>query len=45
LRKDSVIIPHGNTTIQHGDHLFIVTTPDNVSAVENWLEARKLAPS
>ncbi|MCA9838712.1 MAG: Trk system potassium transporter TrkA [Trueperaceae bacterium] len=43
LRKDKVLIPHGDTTIQHGDHLYIVTTPDNVSAVENWLSRQKTA--
>lgn len=42
LRKDKVIIPHGDTTIQHGDHLFVVTTPDNVVAVENWLEQHQV---
>ena len=43
LRKNKVVIPHGDTTIQHGDHLFIVTLPDNVDAVEDWLELRKAA--
>ena len=43
LRKGNVVIPHGDTTIQHGDHLFIVTTPDNVPAVESWLERQKVA--
>jgi len=38
VRKDQVIIPSGDTTLQHGDHLFIVTTPDNVDAVHRWLE-------
>ncbi len=41
LRRNQVIIPHGNTPIHHGDHLFIVTTPDNVGAVESWLGRRK----
>ena len=41
VRQDKVIIPSGETTIQHGDHLFIVTTPDNVSAVEAWLERQR----
>ncbi len=41
LRKNRVIIPDGDTTIQHSDHLFIVTTPDNVAAVEAWLEQKK----
>lgn len=44
LRKDKVIIPSGDTTIQHGDHLFIVTTPDNVAAVEAWLERQQRRP-
>jgi trk system potassium uptake protein TrkA len=41
VRQDKVIIPSGETTIQHGDHLFVVTTPDNVSAVEAWLERQR----
>lgn len=41
VRKDRIIIPHGDTIIQPADHLFIVTTPDNVSAVETWLERKK----
>ncbi len=43
LRKNDVFIPDGETKIQHGDHLFIVTTPDNVNAVHDWLEAKRLA--
>lgn len=38
VRGNQVIIPHGDTQIRPGDHLFMVTTPDNVSAVERWLE-------
>ena len=38
IRGEKVIIPSGETTLQHGDHLFIVTTPDNVAAVEAWLK-------
>ncbi len=41
LRKDKVLIPSGETTIQHGDHLYIVTTPDNVPAVEAWLDRHR----
>jgi trk system potassium uptake protein TrkA len=41
VRQDKVIIPTGETTIQHGDHLFVVTTPDNVPAVEAWLERQQ----
>lgn len=37
-RGTQVIIPRGDTTIQHSDHLYIVTTPDNASAVHQWLE-------
>lgn len=40
-RKEQVIIPRGDTTIQHGDHLYIVTTPDNVEAVHGWLEKQE----
>ena len=43
LRDDKVIIPQGDTTIQHDDHLFIVTPPDNVGAVEAWLDRRQVA--
>jgi trk system potassium uptake protein TrkA len=42
LRNNKVIIPDGDTTIQHGDHLFIVTTPDNVPAVHGWLEQKRV---
>lgn len=42
MRKDKVIIPHGDTSIQHGDHLFIVTLPDNVEAVDQWLQKQKV---
>ncbi|MEX2502643.1 MAG: Trk system potassium transporter TrkA [Trueperaceae bacterium] len=41
LRKEKVLIPSGDTTLQHGDHLYIVTTPDNVPAVEAWLERQR----
>lgn len=44
LRRDGqVIIPHGNTVIRSGDHLFIVTTPDNVEAVENWVGHKRVS--
>jgi trk system potassium uptake protein TrkA len=36
-REGQVIIPNGDTVIRNGDRLYIVTTPDNVEAVENWL--------
>ena len=42
VRKNRVIIPTGETTIQHGDQLFVVTTPDNVEAVHAWLEPKML---
>lgn len=41
LRDGRVIVPRGDTTIRHGDHLFIVTPPENVQAVEAWVEAKK----
>ncbi|MEZ4605738.1 MAG: Trk system potassium transporter TrkA [Deinococcales bacterium] len=41
LRKSQVIIPRGDTEIKPGDHLFIVTTPDNVGAVHEWLEQKR----
>jgi trk system potassium uptake protein TrkA len=44
IRRDgTVIIPHGDTLIRTGDHLYIVTTPDNVDAVENWLGHKRLS--
>lgn len=38
LRKQQVIIPTGDTTVQHGDHLFLVTVPEQVETVHRWLE-------
>ncbi|CAN5731773.1 Trk system potassium transporter TrkA [soil metagenome] len=38
VRKNRAFVPRGDTVIQPGDHLFLVTTPDNVPAVEAWLE-------
>ncbi len=43
LRRDKVLVPHGDTVLHPGDHLFVVTTPDNVNAVERWLEQRRTA--
>ncbi len=43
LRKQRVIIPGGDTVLQPGDHLFLITTPDNVEQVERWLERQELA--
>jgi trk system potassium uptake protein len=37
LRKQKVVIPTGGTVIQPGDHLFLITTPDNVDTVARWL--------
>jgi trk system potassium uptake protein TrkA len=42
-RDKTVFVPHGDTIVRPGDHLFIVTTPDNTGAVERWLEARRAA--
>lgn len=44
-REATVFVPHGDTVIRPGDHLFIVTTPDNVAAVERWLEDRRAVPA
>ena len=41
VRNDKIIVPSGETTIQHDDRLYVVTTPDNVAAVEGWLERRR----
>jgi Trk K+ transport system NAD-binding subunit len=38
VRKNRAFVPRGDTVIQPGDHLFLITTPDNVPAVEAWLE-------
>ncbi|MEX2542486.1 MAG: Trk system potassium transporter TrkA [Trueperaceae bacterium] len=44
IRRDGkVVIPHGDTQIRTGDHLYIVTTPDNVEAVENWIGHKRLS--
>ena len=40
-RGTQVIVPRGDTQIRHHDHLFVVTTPENVEAVESWLDAKK----
>ncbi|MEM7736444.1 MAG: Trk system potassium transporter TrkA [Deinococcota bacterium] len=42
VRKNKVLIPTGDTRILHGDQLYIVTTPDNVDAVHDWLEPKQL---
>ncbi len=41
LRGSQVIIPTGETILQEDDHLYIVTTPDNVEAVHTWLEQKR----
>ena len=41
VRGDKILVPSGETTIQHGDRLYVVTTPDNVEAVEAWLDHRR----
>lgn len=41
LRKNKVLIPRGDTVIQPGDHLFLITTPDNVDTVARWLERQE----
>lgn len=40
-RRGKVTVPTGSTRLDPGDRLFIVTTPDNVSAVQAWLDARR----
>ncbi len=46
LQRDSnVIIPKGNTVVQPGDRLLLVTTSDRVDEVETWLEERRSQPS
>lgn len=41
VRKSRVIIPSGDTTIQHDDQLFVLSTPDNVASVHAWLEPQQ----
>ena len=38
-RGRKVIVPNGTTVVEPGDHLFLVTTPGEVDAVEDWLAA------
>ena len=38
VRQNHVLIPTGSTPLRPGDHLYIVTTPDNAGAVRRWLE-------
>ncbi len=38
VRKNRAMIPRGETIIQPGDHLYLITTPDNITAVEVWLQ-------
>lgn len=40
-RDTNVIIPRGDTVIEPGDHLLVVTTSENVEVVEEWLEQRR----
>ncbi len=37
-RGNKVFVPNGLTEVQPGDHLFLVTTPDQVDEVEEWLD-------
>lgn len=37
VRKDKVIIPSGETTVQHGDHLFMIAALEAVERVHGWL--------
>lgn len=41
IRNSKVIIPRGETVIKQDDHLYIVTTPDNVDAVHSWLDKKR----
>lgn len=38
VRKHKAIVPRGDTVVHPGDHLFLITTPDNIGAVEAWLQ-------
>ena len=37
-RGSKVLVPNGLTVVEPGDHLFLVTTPDQVDALEEWLD-------
>ncbi|MFA5550861.1 MAG: Trk system potassium transporter TrkA [Trueperaceae bacterium] len=37
-RGNKVLVPNGLTVVEPGDHLFLVTTPDQVDALEQWLD-------
>ena len=37
-RGNKVFVPTGLTLVEPGDHLFLVTTPDQVDALEAWLD-------
>ncbi len=40
-RGSKVIVPNGLTVVEPGDLLYLVTTPDEVDAVEEWLDERQ----
>ncbi len=40
-RDTNVIVPHGETVVKPGDHLYLVTTPEKVDEVEAWLDERR----
>ncbi|WP_052297159.1 chloride channel protein [Marinithermus hydrothermalis] len=39
LRRDQVIVPHGDTVLQPGDRLIVISTPEAMTAFREWLEA------
>lgn len=39
-RNGRIIVPRGSTRVEGGDHLYLVTTPEEVGAVEAWLAAQ-----
>lgn len=41
LRDDRIIVPNGETVLRPGDHLYVVTVPEAVASVEEWLEDRR----
>lgn len=40
-RQERIIVPNGETVIQPGDHLYLVTVPEAVESVEEWLEEHR----
>ena len=42
LRRDNLIIPHGNTVIQPADRVIVFSMPDAIAVVEDMFAARRV---